>query len=387
MDSSRILIEDALIVLENESVVGSLLVDNGKIARIEPKNSGFYSFIVAPGIVDLHTHGSGGYDFMDGTAEAIEEAAKSHLRHGTTTLLPTSCTTDDEDLFRFLDNFDRANREGLPHLEGVHLEGQYFAYSERGAQDPRFLKTPKKEHWREILRRGRGNIRRWTLAPELDGAMEMLDDLKGEGILFSAGHTEADYQTIKDSVKRGVRLLTHFYSGMSSIRRVDGFRVLGAVESGYLIDDLSVELISDGKHLPPELLRMIFKLKDKSRIISCTDSMRGAGMKEGVYVLGPKDTGVESIVEDGVAKMMDHTGFAGSVATGETVIKTLRNIVGLELHEVFRIASLQPAKLISIDGKTGSIKEGKEADLIVLDKSLDVQRVFVSGKERYRRNS
>ncbi len=380
--------ENVFIVLEDKVISGSITVKDNLIDKITPHEIGNReeALILAPGVIDLHTHGSGGFDFMDGSKEDIINASQSIMQHGVTTVLPTTLTCSDEDLFRFFDNYNSIdNFDKLPHLEGIHLEGPYFSYNERGAQDPRFLKTPNKNHYMAILERSRGNIKRWTIAPELNGAMEMLDDLKDSGILFAAGHTEADYNTIKKAVDKGVKMLTHFYSGMSLLKRVGGFRVLGAVECGYIFDELTVECISDGKHLPPELLSMIFKLKDNDKIVSCSDSMRGAGMAEGPSILGPKGNGVECIIEDGIAKMPDRTCFAGSVATGETIINTLGATMGFSLDKVFRICSLNPARLINIDSKTGSIKEGKEADLIVLDKSLKLQSVYVSGVEKYRR--
>lgn len=384
----KLKIEECKIVLKDRTITGDLEVENGIIQRIKERaiKDEKKAKIVSPGVIDLHTHGSGGYDFMDGTKEDIKNAALSLMKYGVTTALPTTLTSTDEELFQFLDNFNSLDKSGLPNLEGVHLEGPYFSYEERGAQNPLYLKNPTREHYKRILERASGSIKRWTVAPELDGAMEMFENLNGRGILLSAGHTTADYKTIREAVERGVKLLTHFYSGMSLLKRVEGFRVLGTVEAGYLLDDLSIECIADGKHLPSELLALIFKCKDNKSIISCSDSMRGAGEKDGKSILGPKSNGTECIIEDGIAKMPDRKCFAGSVATGETIIDTLVNIVGLSLNEAFKICSLNPATLIGIDDITGSIEVGKRADLIILDPILKVEKVIVSGVERYKRS-
>lgn len=174
-----------------------------------------------------------------------------------------------------------------------------------------------------ILEHAQGCIARWSLAPELPGALQMADRLVPLGIVLSAGHTAATYDEMSAAYDHGVRHLTHFYSGMSTIVRKGGFRVLGVVESGYLIDGLSVELIADGMHLPPPLLKMILKCKDHEKICLCTDSMRGAGMPDGPSILGSLKDGQQVIIEDGIAKMPDRTCFAGSVATDDRLVRVM----------------------------------------------------------------
>ena len=167
---------------------------------------------------------------------------------------------------------------------------------------------------------------------------------------------------------------------MSTIERVGGFRVLGAVEAGYLIDGLTLELIADGMHLPPELLRLIFKIKDMSKIIACSDSMRGAGMGDGPSILGPKNNGTDVIVEDGIAKMPDRTCFAGSVATGGRLLKTLLLIMHLAPSKSAYLLSLHPSIIIGMDKDIGSIKIGKYADLLILDENANINTVILGGK-------
>ena len=365
----NVIIEDGIIKELSNSIVSADCILDGE---------GKYLY---PGVVDLHTHGSGGFDYMDGSTEDIISAAKSALTHGTTTLLPTTLTSSDEDLFLFLDNFRKVSsyNEILPFMPGVHLEGPYFDPIQKGAQDERYIRKPEKEDYLKILNKGEGIIKRWSLAPELDGAIELIDELRKDNILISAGHTAATYEEISKAYDHGLSLLTHFYSGMSSITRNGGFRVLGTIEAGYLLNGLNVEIIADGLHLPPALLEFIFRFKDKSKIISCSDSMRAAGCGDGESILGPKKNGTKVIVEDGIAKMPDRSCFAGSVATGDVLVKTLINIVKLNPSEASLITSTQPASLIKIDNITGEIKEGKRADLILFDKDFNIDKIFLDG--------
>lgn len=383
------LIKNGVLVLEKECFKGDLRIEGERIEEIahslSPKEGEEIieceGNLVLPGVVDLHTHGSGGYDFMDGDEECVTKASQSLLYHGTTTCLPTSLTSSDEDLFLFFDNVKKAQKENKgARIPGVHLEGPYFSDSMRGAQDPRFIITPTPSHYLKVIEKGGDLIKRWTIAPELDGAMECIKYLKKEGVVISGGHTYGDYDTISEAYDNGMTMLTHFYSGMSTIKRVGGFRVLGAVEAGYLIDQLTIELIADGMHLPPELLKMIFKMKDISHITACSDSMRGAGMGDGPSILGPKNNGTDVIIEGGIAKMPDRSCFAGSVATGERLIKTLLGIMGMEPSKAAFILSLNPSSIIGLDREIGSIKAGKYADLLVLDKNYEIKRVILNGK-------
>ena len=384
----------ARIVLENRTIPdGFLVIENDRIAHIGegPVTEAYASLdqtdckgmILSPGFIDLHCHGGGDSDFMDGSVEDILTAARAHLVHGTTTIAPTTLTCSDEELFDFFDHYEEAKQitDNMPRLCGIHLEGPYFSKDQAGAQPPRYLVTPKKEHYEDILDRSHGNIFRWSIAPELEGAMELGDVLREKGILVSIGHSNATYDVVKEAVAHGYTHLTHFYSGMSSIIRVKGVRVLGVIECGYCFDELDVEIIADGKHLPPELLRMIVKCKDNSKISLVTDSMRGAGMPEGPSVLGSRKDGLEVIIKDGIANMMDFSGFAGSVATTDRLVRTMVNEAGLELHEAVNMMSLHPARLLKREDELGSIAEGKLADLVLLDDTITAKAVWVGGEK------
>lgn len=336
---------------------------------------------LSPGFIDIHCHGGGGADFMDGHMEDILTAARAHLIHGTTGICPTTLTCSDEELFTFFESFRQAGEvtEQMPHLLGIHLEGPYFSPAQAGAQPPKYLVHPRREHYHEILRRGQGNIVRWSAAPELPGALELGDELAGKGIKVSMGHSDAGFEDIVNAMEHGYSQITHFYSAMSTITRKRGRRVLGLIECGYLFDRLKVEIIADGIHLPPELLKLILKCKNHDDICLVTDSMRGAGMPDGPSLLGSKKNGVPVIIEDGIANMPDFSSFAGSVATTDRLVRVMVQKAGLPVWEAVKMASLNPASFLGIQETYGSIQPGKSADLLIFDDDIRISSVYVSG--------
>ncbi len=338
---------------------------------------------LSPGFVDIHTHGSGGFDYMDGTVQAFEQAAKAHLRFGATTILPTTLASTDKHLYQTLDVFKQVSKpaSGMPHLPGLHLEGPYFSAQEKGAMEMKHLRLPDERHYMPVVEYAEGLIRRWSLAPELEGALQMADKLVPMGIHLSAAHTSATYEQMSEAFDHGINHLTHFYSAMSTITRKNGFRILGVVESGYLIDGLTLEVIADGMHLPPPLLRLIYQAKKSEQICACTDSMRAAGLDEGPSILGPIEGGTAVIVEDGIAKMPDKTCFAGSVATCDRMVRTLMRDAKLPLWEAVRASSYLPALFMGLGEDTGSIAVGKQADLLIFNENITIQQVFISGRK------
>lgn len=369
---------------------GEVLVEDGVIAQVSLGKAidapadrvidvdGRY---LSPGFIDIHTHGAGNADFMDGTLDAIYQACRAHMEHGTTSIVPTTITSTKESLLSFVDLFNQVdlNREDMPNILGLHLEGPYFAYEQRGAQDPKYLRNPDPEEYEEVLRRT-NRIIRWSFAIELEGADKFLRALREHGIVSSLAHSDATCEQVFHAYESGVAALTHFYSGMASVRRINAYRVAGAVEAGYLLDDLFVEVIADGKHLPKELLQLIYKVKGADRICLVTDSMRGAGMPDGHYVLGNLQTGMDTIVEDGVAKLLDRSAFAGSVSTTDRLVRTILQMTDAPIHEAVKMMTLTPAKLLRIDNRKGSISEGKDADLLIFDENINVSMVMVAGR-------
>ena len=390
LPAERFSIDNAVLVLPEGLQRGSLLIENGRIAAISPENGHFDAETgydaggryVSPGFIDLHVHGGGGYDFMDGTVEAALGAARTHLAHGTTLLLPTTVACADEELERVFASL-RAARTApgpKPDLYGIHLEGPYLAPEQKGAIDPRYLKLPEPAHVERLLALGGADIKRITLACELPGALELCDRMGEAGVLLSIGHSDAEYAAVCAAVAHGCSLVTHLYSAMSTLRRRGAYRYLGLVESAYLIDALSVEIIADGKHLPPELLRLILKEKDNDAISLITDAMRGAGQPDGTIArLGSLARGQDAIVRDGVAFVVDGSCFAGSVCTADRCVRTIWRQADVPLHRAVAMMTQNPARVLGLDGRKGALRPGFGADLCVFGEDVAIEDVFVAG--------
>lgn len=374
------IIDNAGIVLEDNKIIdifqGDYDGEKGTHQVIDVK--GMY---ISPGFIDIHTHGGGGHDFMDGTTEAIIEASRAHMKYGTTSIIPTTTTGDRDSLFNTFDNIKKV-KDGTyecPNIIGLHLEGPYFALEQKGAQDPKYIKDPNPEEYLEIINYTK-DIVRWTIAPEREGAIELGRILTQKGIRCSIGHSNAVYEQVLEAYENGYNLITHFYSGMSMVRRINALRYPGVVESGYLIDDMYVEVIADGMHLPASLLKLIYKIKGPDRICLVTDSMRGAGMPDGEYMLGNCISGQMVIVEDGVAKMPARDSFAGSVATTDRLVRNMVNLADVPLREAVKMMTYNPAKIMGIDNKKGSIAIDKDADIVVFDDNINVKMVMIGGR-------
>ncbi len=376
------IIDNGFVICENGviSTIGKGNFSNDEIGTIINADGKYLS----PGFIDLHTHGAGGHDFMDNTVEAYLGAAETHARYGTTALVPTTLTSTMNELYKTFSVFKEAkmqNEKGATLL-GLHLEGPYFSYNQRGAQDPKYLRNPQPEEYLNILKAS-DDIVRWSLAPELEGAYDLGRTLRERGILAAIGHSDAIYEEVVEAYNAGFTHITHLYSGMSSITRRNAYRYAGVLEAAYMIDDMTVEIIADGVHLPKSLLQYVCKFKKPQTIALCTDSMRAAGMPEGEYLLGSKEKGQPVIVEDGVAKLPDLSAFAGSVATADRLVRTMINIAEVPLLNAIQMMSLNPARIMRIDKTKGSIAEGKDADLVILDNNISVDTTIVNGKIVY----
>lgn len=374
---------------------GSILIDDGKIVEITDHPSGLTNTLsidaqgkyISPGFIDLHVHGGGGADFMDGDVDSFLTVAATHARFGTTSLMPTTLTSEKEELIATFENYEKAiplNKSGAQFI-GLHLEGPYFAMEQRGAQDPRYIRNPDPEEYNEILSSFGHLIRRWTAAPELPGAIEFARQLKKQGIIASIGHTEAIYDDAVRAFDNGYTLVTHLYSGMLGVTRRNAYRYAGMVESAFLIDEMDVEAIADGIHLPPPLLQLIYKNKSAAHIALVTDAMRGAGMPEGESILGGKKNGLKVIIEDGVAKLPDRKSFAGSVATTDRLVRTMVQQANIPLAESVKMMTETPARIAGINNRKGSLTIGKDADIIIFDDQINIQKTLVKGKIIYER--
>lgn len=366
---------------------GVLLLEDGKIRGIEdsaPEGARILDAegdYVSPGFIDMHTHGAGGADFMDGTVDAYLTAARMHAKHGTTLLYPTTLTSTNEALYESFDTYRKAkleNRDGAA-FGGMHLEGPYFNPEFAGAQDRRYLRNPRPEEYLEILERC-PELARWSFAPELDGAADFAAELKRRGIIASIGHTNATFTQCDAAFQAGATHMTHFYSCMSTITRRNAFRYAGTIEYGYYQDGITLEIIADGIHVPKDLLLLLLKIKGAERISLVTDSMRAAGMPEGKSILGGLADGQEVIVEDGVAKLPDRSAFAGSVATTDRLIRTMVSQAGCSIPDVVRMMTENPARVMGIAASKGSIQPGKDADIVIFDENINVKRTIIGGK-------
>jgi N-acetylglucosamine-6-phosphate deacetylase len=342
---------------------------------------------VSSGFIDIHVHGGGGHDFMDGSEEAFLEIARTHARYGTTSMVPTTLTAEKADLLKTLDLYtlaDAKNTMGAQFL-GMHLEGPYFAMSQRGAQDPRYIRNPDEEEYKEIIAYSKV-IKRWSAAPELPGAIKFAKYLQANGIKAALAHTDAIYEEVVEAFENGYTLATHLYSCMSGVSRRNAYRYAGVIESAFLIDNMDVEVIADGIHLPAPLLKLVYKIKGPDHIVLITDAMRAAGMPEGESVLGNKETGLKVIVEDGVAKLPDRLSFAGSVATCDRLVRNMINIAGVPIIEAIRMMTKTPAAVMGVDNFKGALVEGKDADIVIFDDEINIQTTMVNGKVVFEAN-
>ncbi len=376
----RIIPNGTIVIIGNKIVEvreGNIDVPNA----IEINARGQY---VSPGFIDMHVHGGGGHDFMDGSVEAFLKIAETHSRYGTTSMLPTTLTSTKDELLRTLEIYkiaDEINNSGAQFL-GMHLEGPYFAMSQRGAQDPRYIRDPDPIEYKEIVSQS-NNIKRWSAAPELNGALEFAHYLKSKGILVSMAHTNALYDEALAAFENGYTLATHFYSSMSSVVRKDAVRYAGVVEAGYLIDEMDVEIIADGVHLPPALLKLIIKIKGIDRVSLITDAIRAAGTQVSETIIGSKHNGVKVMVEDGVAKLLDRSSFAGSVATTDRLVRTMIEMADISVLDAVRMMTATPANILGIQDHKGTLVPRKDADIVVFNNDIQIQMTIVNGKVVY----
>ena len=364
----------------------NLYIKDGKILDITEKELAFDEEIdaegnyVSPGFIDIHVHGGAGYEFVDGTFEAIREAANIHAQHGTTTIYPTISAYDNEKTAKALDALKKYkdDKEIIPHIFGAHLEGPYFSPKQSGAQDPKFIRTPQREEYEKLFREYGDVIARWSYAPELGGADEFLQFLNENTIVSSAGHTDAEYTDIKKAYENGMKLITHLYSCTSTITRKSGFRILGVIETAYLYDDIDVETIADGCHLPPELLRLVYRKKGDEHMCLVTDAIRHGAMTN-IENETSENGNMPYIIEDGVAKLADRSAFAGSIATTDVLVRTCVKKADIPLESAVKMITQTPARIMKINTK-GRLQPGFDADIVIFDDDINVKCVFINGK-------
>lgn len=340
--------------------------------------SGLY---VSPGFVDIHQHGGGGSDYMDDDPNAYLNATELHLAHGTTSVMPTLLSADTANTLRAVRAYKDALKDSRirANLIGLHIEGPYISPYQAGAQKPEHIRRFDEREYNLIFNESEGNIKRWSVAPEVDGAEKFAKFAEQNKVTLSIAHSNADLDTVLRAHQIGFSHVTHLYSCVSSIVRRDGFRIPGVLEAAYLIDDMNVELIADGCHLPHSLLAYAAKFKDHRRIVLITDAMRGAGQNGGESFLGSADDPLPVIIEDGVAKLTDRSAFAGSVATCDRLVK---NMVkgGVTLEDSVKMVTSNPIEMMNLKLKKGYLLPGYDADICVFDDKINVKAVFSLGK-------
>ena len=370
------------IILGESLFDGYLYIENGKVVEVTAENipceecydyTGCY---VSPGFIDLHTHGAGGHAFMNSTPEDVVAGSLYHLRYGTTCILPTISAGSFPVMKDAVINIQKAMESGkAPNILGAHLEGPYLSKNQCGAQNTAFITAPVQADYESLIEEYGSAVKRWTYAPENDEKGKFCKFITSAGVIASAGHSDATYGDMQVAMENGCNLVTHLYSCTSTITRDHGFRRLGIIETAYLEDDLYVEIIADGKHLPPELLRLILKNKGTDKVALITDSLEIAGtdIKEGVM------SGTEFIVEDGVCKLKDRSAFAGSVATADRLIRTLVKDCGVAVPTAVKMLTKVPAEILKVN--KGGLAPGKDADIVVFDEDITVKQVFLAGKK------
>jgi len=362
---------------------GYICLEDGTIKEITKNDTDcdlYYDLTglyISPGFIDMHTHGAGGHSFLNTSPEDILEGCHYHLRHGTTTILPTVSASPFPEMRNSAEYIAYAIKSGKAKINilGAHLEGPYLSASQCGAQCPDFITDPIEEDYKALISEFGDYIARWTYAPEKDTDGNFCRYLSDHGILPSAGHTDAKYEDMVLAIENGCQLITHLYSCTSTVTRKMGFRSLGVIESAFLRDDLFVEIIADGRHLPAELVQMIVKIKGMDKVALITDSLHIAGtdIKEGIM------GGTPFIVEDGVCKLKDRSAFAGSVATADRLIEFMVKEAGFGITDAVYMLTAVPAKILRVN--KGILTPGKDADICVFGEDFTVKSVFVAGNE------
>jgi len=369
------IIDGQVLLLENDKIVDVTSLDNiGTDTRIlDVENR-----LISPGLIDIHTHGALGYDFTIASNEAFETMTQHQAKQGITTLLATLTTTPLKILKEAIDftgSWMENNHLGS-NVAGLHLEGPYFNLEQKGAQDPKNMRTPD-DGSADLLLSNPELIKIVTYAPELPGAIKFTKRLVDLGIVAAAGHSSAQDWQVLNAMEAGLSHTIHIWSGQSSTVREGPWRKPGLLEATLAFDDLTAEMISDNRHLPPTLMKLAYKCKGPDKLCVISDSTNGAGLPEGTVVHA---TGFEFEVANGVGILLDHSSFAGSTTLINQMIPILTNEVGIPLVEVIRMASLTPAKVIHIDDNKGSILPGKDADIAIFNEDFTAWKVFIGGR-------
>jgi N-acetylglucosamine-6-phosphate deacetylase len=359
---------------------GSVLISDGKILEVTNSDlavigakiidaKGMY---IVPGYVSMHSHGGGGHDFTEGTPEAFQIATQALLKHGATTLFPTLSSTSFENIRKAVDTCEAMMSSANGQIiQGLHIEGPYLNKKMAGNQWEEYLKDPDPAEYMPLLE-STSCIRRWDISPELPGAHEFAHHTTSKGILTAITHTEAEFADIKAAYQAGFTHAAHFYNAMPGFHKRREYKYEGTVESVYLIDPMTVEVIADGIHLPATILKLVYKLKGVEKTCLVTDALKYAAYD------GEVDD-PRYIIENGVCKLADHSALAGGIATMDKLVQVMAFKAAVPVADAIRMASETPARIIGVDDRKGTLQKGKDADILILDKKLNVRCVFSMG--------
>jgi N-acetylglucosamine-6-phosphate deacetylase len=384
------------VVFPDRIAAGTVVVHDGRIAQllsagdtlpgdaqIIDAGPGF----ISPGFVDLHVHGGGGGDFMDGTADAFRAALKANARHGTTRLAATTTVATHEAIMATLAqtrNFRLSPEPNGSRVLGAHFYGPYFRYEARGAHPGGPIRPPIEEEFSQYLSYA-DDLVTCTVAPELPGAREFALACRDRGVRTNVGHSWATFDQMTQAVEWGVRHVDHLFCAMSDKSKLRQFQMYpmqgGVLEATLYYDELTTEVIADGKHLDAGLLNFALKIKGPDRLALVTDTSRALDMPDGEYLIGPLVGGERLIKRDNVGMTPDGKALASSCVGMDYMVKTFHQLTGRPLWEVIRMASLTPARIAGHERDIGSLEIGKRADVLVLSPDLAIDRVFIDGQE------
>jgi N-acetylglucosamine-6-phosphate deacetylase len=386
----KTLIKNTDIYLESAIIKSGFIIINGnKIEDIKKEKTEIdekeynvidaHGVMTAPGYMDSHCHGGNGFDCNDGTEEAVIGMSEFYLTRGVTSYYPsTSSDPVDkiEKAFECIRKVKNADSSGGIEILGVHMEGPFINLKHKGCQSEKYILEMTDENFR-IVERNNDIIKRITIAPEIGSNMSRIPELSEMGIIISGGHSDATYDQVLEAHMRGMKMTTHLFSAMSTIRKEGPYRIPGRLEASLNIDTMYTEIIADRKHLPDELMQLAIKCKGKKMIMLCSDANRGAGRAEGgtIYTCGQ-----EAIIVDGVAMVPDRSAFASSITPVDMMVRNLINYTGISKIEAVNMASANIARMMGVFDRKGSIAPGKDADLVFLNNDFFVKAVMCRGK-------
>ena len=327
---------------------------------------------VIPGYVCLHAHGGGGHDFTECTEEAYRKIVETHMKHGATSIFPTMSSSTFEDIRKGASVCEKLMGEENSPVLGLHLEGPYLTPKRASHEFGDKLCEPNPEDYKSLVE-STHCIKRWDASPEVPGALDFARYLKSKGILASITHTEAEYKEVKEAFEAGFTHTAHFYNGMPGFHKCREYKYEGTVESVYLVDDMTIELIADGRHLPNTILNLAYKVKGVEKTCLVTAALAYAGADT------TKTNHPNIIIDDGVCKSVDHENLVGSIATMDVLVKNMVK-AGVQLEHVLRMASETPARLMNVYDRKGSLEKGKDADVLIIDENQNVRAIWAMGK-------